>query len=245
MHLNQQQGTDFVCSYSPEESPGEPPIEAVATNTRGERLAIEHTLLESFIGERADNRRFLTAFGVLEQDPELLVPGYDITMTCNVGAVPNGPKWTEIAAKLKSWCVENFPRLPNNLSVHAVSGLGFPLEVTVEKTWLGDGAAYVFVSRWMPDARFEDVIRKALSAKLPKLLATIAQERVLLVEKNALPHSKGSISVALDALLPSFPDLGKVAVWMIDTVAWETSGYVRVVLVKPHTTGTLDTSEQE
>lgn len=230
--MNKERGTDFVLSYSPEDVPGELPIEAIALNTAGDRLAIEHTLIESFIGERADNDRFLKAFGALEQDPDLLIDGYDITITMNVGAVPNGVPWTAITQKLKAWCALTFPGLPEDLSTHQVPDLGFPLDVTVDKTWLDEGQAYVFVSRWMPKTSFEDVIRKALTAKLPKLIATTAAERILLVEKNAPPHSKGSVRIALNALAPEFPDLQKAAVWMIDTVTWDTTGNVRVYFVK-------------
>jgi hypothetical protein len=234
-HMNAERGTDFAFSYSPEDvGGGEPPIEAIAVNSRGDRLAIEHTLLETFLGERTDNDRFLKALAPLEHDADLLIDGYDISMTFKVGAIPTGVDWSSIAPKLKAWCRQTFGQLgEDTVTTHQVPNIGFPLEVTIDKSWIGEDSAYVFVGRWLPENKpFADVVKKAVAAKLPKLLATNAAGRVLLVEKNALPHSAGSIGIALDSLSSAYPDLKKIAVWMVDTVALETTGRVRVKRVR-------------
>src|SRR5579863_8509730 len=50
-------------------------VELVATNNAGQKLAIEHTLIQPFVGEKQDSERFLKAFLRIEHDPSLAVPG--------------------------------------------------------------------------------------------------------------------------------------------------------------------------
>lgn len=49
-------------------------VEVLAT--RGDRttLAIEHTIVQPFVGEKADSNAFMKAFGRIEKNPDLAIP---------------------------------------------------------------------------------------------------------------------------------------------------------------------------
>ena len=53
---------------------GRPAIDCIAENGRRDRLAIEHTLVEPFEGQKADDQPFLAVFESLHHSPELTVP---------------------------------------------------------------------------------------------------------------------------------------------------------------------------
>ena len=58
----------------------------------GKILAIEHTIIEPFVGEKADFASFEAAFLEIERDKSLLVPGRWIQVFVPVGALQNQPK---------------------------------------------------------------------------------------------------------------------------------------------------------
>jgi hypothetical protein len=88
---NKNNGVVFEVKQWPEQiERNKPAVEAIAVNERGELLAIEHTLLQGFVGEKEDSNRFLKVVGSLENDSSLRLPNYMIDITMRVGAIPKG-----------------------------------------------------------------------------------------------------------------------------------------------------------
>jgi len=58
-----------------------------------------------------------------------------------------------------------------------------------------------------------ETVQKALTAKLPKLVATKATRRILLLERNPWTLSEQDIHADVDKLRSAFPSLSSVDVW--------------------------------
>jgi hypothetical protein len=98
--FNQRCGTSFkVLRWPDVDNRQSPAVEAVASDASGETVAIEHTLVQPFDGERIDTDRFMKVFGKLEGCADLIKPGYNVDVIVRVGAIPKGIKW-EIVAEL-------------------------------------------------------------------------------------------------------------------------------------------------
>jgi hypothetical protein len=111
-------------------------------------------------------------------------------------------------------CVEQFP-----LTVHRTSG---------------PPSGRLFVSRKAPDSSTKELVRKALTDKLPKLCACETDARILLLETDSPASSEHEIACAIDELAGDFGHLGRVdEVWVADTTAWETERWVLFQLIRP------------
>jgi hypothetical protein len=63
-------------------------VEVIATKTDGSTLALEHTLIELFAGEKYDSTIFTEAFASkIEKNPELTIPGRALDVMIPVGAL--------------------------------------------------------------------------------------------------------------------------------------------------------------
>src|SRR5258706_8238104 len=78
-------------------------VEVVATRADGATLAIEHTIVQPFVGEKADSNIFMKAFGRIEKNPELAIPERDMTVVFPVDAIPKGYNWEDVGADLLAW----------------------------------------------------------------------------------------------------------------------------------------------
>ena len=68
-------------------------------------------------------------------------------------------------------------------------------------------------------------VRKALSAKLPKLVTADADIRVLLLEKFYPFPSTDTVANDVAVLRAEFPQLSQISeVWLVNTVAWHDEG---------------------
>ena len=74
-------------------------VEVIAEDQNGNSVAIEHTLIQPFIGERDDAQPFSKILEPLDQDNSLAVPGYLITISLPVGAIPRGVNWKEVGTE--------------------------------------------------------------------------------------------------------------------------------------------------
>jgi hypothetical protein len=198
-------------------------VEALATNEQGTTMALEHTLIEPFDGEREDTTRFIRVFGPLEGSTDLRKPGYDVDVIVNVGAVATGFDWEKAGELLHRHLASRIPVLEEGRTREEVIGTGFRLEVTLaifpHEATLQD---HVWISRTMPGDSLETVVRRALEHKLPKLMAERADVRVLLFEKADIAIGVTNIKTVVDRLLVDFPQLSEVdEVWLVITHSWE------------------------
>jgi hypothetical protein len=232
---NDDHGYNYAITESPEEvERNKQAVEAIARDQKGNTLAIELTLAQPHVGDKVDTQPFLTIFEPLEKDTTMAVPEYDITLSVPVGAVPKGVNWKDIGVKLQDWFRNERTSLPLGDSKHKIANLEIELSVTVEKTYCPGFIGKVFVCRSEIPSTFSEVIRVALSKKLPKLVATQVGTRILLLEKDSPPHGYAAIARAIKDAGSDFPALAKVEqVWIANTVAWESENVVWFVPVWP------------
>jgi hypothetical protein len=89
--LNRQYGASFkVVRWPDEDNRQTPAVEAVASDASGETVAIEHTLIQPFEGEREDGERLMKSIRKLEGHADLMKPGYNVNVIVRVGAIPKG-----------------------------------------------------------------------------------------------------------------------------------------------------------
>ena len=93
--------------------------------------------------------------------------------------------------------------------------------------------------------RLNEVVEKALKGKLPKLVKTLADKHILLLERDQFTLRELRIYDKIEERRTVFPNLAKVhEIWFADTVFYETDNYVRFELydgrVLVQTLGFLD-----
>ncbi len=213
-----------------------PAVEALAVDeSTGKRLAIEHTLLQPFVGEKEDSHRFLTVIGDLEKDDSLKVPRYMVTINLRVGAIPKGVNWIEVNKTLDGWIRDNVAKLDDDRSNHTIRHGDLEIQITISKMTLPHSEKGILIfRRGVPPDSLPDVMRTAFKKKLPKLVGTPADKRILLFEQNSLLHGNGEIHEAAKRLAPEFDDLKQVdEIWLIGTVGWESENYLWFTRIWP------------
>ena len=95
------------------------------------KVAVEHTLLQMFEGQRWDDVPFNKVFGQLWSDKTLRVPGRRIVLFVHPFSIPKGVDWSLAGQKVGEW----FPvrlMLPDGKSEHTVKGLPLHFHVTID-----------------------------------------------------------------------------------------------------------------
>jgi hypothetical protein len=224
--LNAQYGESFtVVRWPDEENRQTPAVEAVASDSNGATLAIEHTLIQPFEGERIDSERFIKVFGRLEGHVELIKPGYNVNVTVRVGVIPNGVNWQLVADQVQRHLKRLIPVRGNGKTIESIEGLAFALPVTLGITPHDPTEEdHVWVSRYAAPDTLKKVVRSALERKLPKLIAEKASRRILLLEKADIANGHSAIREAIDVLWSDFPELAHVdEIWLAITLYWESA----------------------
>jgi hypothetical protein len=171
----------------PDEDSSRQNIDAICRDDAGRRLAIEHTLIEPFGGEKEDAARFMKTLASLENHPDLLLPGYLCTVNQPVGAVPTGTDWEQIPAELLKQLKSILPTLPEGESLVNTTGAGCPGGLRIWKSLTGqdDPGKFLAGRIWPGDPGPELVIR-ALERKVPKLSTFTDGKKILLLEQDAI-----------------------------------------------------------
>jgi hypothetical protein len=215
-------------------------IEAIAISESGRRLAIEHTYIQPFEGQMADNVPFLTVFEQFRTDSSLAIANRFIDVLVPAFAVPKGVDWKDVAKKVRSWFINTRDAIPmEGETQYAIPDLGFDLTVTVQTFALPETKGVVVVGRILPTGEpFNGVLRKALTAKVPKLVATAADKHILLFEDGGTAIGFAKIGQGIDDSIGALPDLKKVdGVWSIHTMEWKSQGNALFFRVWPGWTG--------
>jgi hypothetical protein len=222
--FNQRCGTSFkVLRWPDVDNRQRPAVEAVASDASGETVAIEHTLVQPFNGERIDTDRFMKVFGKLEGCADLTKPGYNVDVIVRVGAIPKGIKWEIVAELVHEHIEKRISVLSDGSTEETIPGLPFALSITLG-IWSHSSAEedHVWVSRYEGPNSLKQVVRTALERKLPKLVAEKASRRILLLEQADVAHGHAAVRVAIDELSPEFPKLAQVdEIWLAITTCWE------------------------
>ncbi len=220
---NRVTGEEFEVHEWPDETERHrPAVDAIARNAAGRTLAIEHTLIELYEGEKTDAQIFKRIFLPLENDPALRFQGYDIGLHLKVGAIPKGPDLDRIRTVVRHWLAGRADDFPFGESNQRIDGLPFEISVLVQKNETALGR--VFVGRCGMPETDELVIRRAMKTKIPKLISCNVSHRILLLEAETNERNSAAIAKAIGTLQPMYPELAKVdEVWVADTVSHESS----------------------
>ena len=201
----------------------------------GRTLAIEHTIIEPFVGDKEDFASFEAAFLGIEKDSSLIVHGRWLQLFVPVGVLRKQPAVARdaLVESVHAWIRSNRVFLPFGEGIHAcpIAGVGgkppfeIPLSVKVTpiKRGGGDAPGIIHVRRQQVDANLGEVVEKALKKKVPKLVNTKADIRILLLERQHMNLLPGMILEEFQKCRASLPALSDVdEVWIVETVFYGT-----------------------
>lgn len=162
-------------------------IDALCQDSSGNRLAVEHTLIQPFTGAKEDDARFLRTLAALEDNPALIVPGFTIHVSQPIASVPKGVKWDSLRRDILHALVTILPSLPAGPSQPNISSQGITIPLTVWKNPVEHSEVATFkTGRIWPGDPGPDLILTALRAKVPKLARYHDAKKLLLLEKDAI-----------------------------------------------------------
>ena len=214
-------------------------VEVIATGRDGATLALEHTLIQPFVGEKFDSEAFMKAFGRIEKNPLLVLPERNLDVIIPVHAIPKGFVWDEVRRDLLVWLLVNHVGAPMDgeaaytVPVAADSKNGpLALTVTLRTMSLPGMAGNCLISRDKMPGDLEAIVDKALRTKIPKLAETSADKRILLLERDQIGLADSAIYREIVRLAPKFPDLAKVdEIWFANTAILASEGWVYFTLL--------------
>ncbi len=184
---NRLTGGSYIVTAWPDSDSSKKNVDALCIDANNRTLALEHTLIEPFKSEKEDAARFMKTLGVLEDDPALRQQGFTCIASQAVGAIPNGVRWDDIPSIVRAQLVTSLPQLPEGRSIVSVSIGRSALQISVQKMrTLPTDPGHFFTARHRSESPDHDLIRGALMCKLPKLAASAADHRILLLEKDAV-----------------------------------------------------------
>jgi hypothetical protein len=202
-------------------------VEVIATRTDGARLALEHTLIQPFVGEKFDSEVFMCAFGRIEKNPALTLPERNLDVIIPVHAIPKGYNWNDVGQDLLDWLLANHTGAPHEgqasclvpVTAKATNG-PLSLPITLRTMHLPGMAGSCLISRDKMPGDLGTIVEKALRTKLPKLVAAAADKRILLLERDQIALGDGEIYRQLVKAAPAFPDLARIdEIWIANTAS--------------------------
>jgi len=225
---NRLEGETYAVESWPDDDSSKKNIDALCRNAAGRTLAVEHTLIEPYSGNKADIDPFLKTLGALEDHPLLKQKGYMIMASQPVGAVPRGVKWDGLPQLMIPQLAAALPGLPEGLHTVTVTGPRWSLDLHVSKrrTAPHDPGRF-FTARIYPGDPGPALMIAALEKKIPKLAAARADKKILLLEKDAVA---GTVEAQFD-LLPDDPRIQGLLnsidqIWTVNTAALESEDVI-------------------
>lgn len=198
-------------------------IDGLAKRADGAALALEHTVIEPFLGDIADQVEMLPIFPLIENDKSLLVPGVWIQVFVPVGTLhlPTPRAREAVVGAVHSWLRTNRTSLPKGESQGVCRVQGKPdFEITLNLSLTdipGDGALHV--RRQQMRDTLGEVIEKMLTKKLPKLVEAASSKRALLLERRHMNLYPRRILAEIEKRRPAFPALADVhEIWIAEKI---------------------------
>jgi hypothetical protein len=231
---NKLNGASFqVESYPDESDRSTESIDALCRDSGGKALGLEHTRVEAFPGEMTDNARFMEVLGRFEKDSTLAEVGVQTSASIEVGAVPKGISWRTLGSDLGVFLKQNVPGLgTGSHSLMFVQGsVSIPLRIEKRVYLPGQAGAFLAARQW-PGKSNEPTMRKAFSEKLPKLKASTADRKILLLEQNSVAGAVSS-DVAKHLASNGLPVWMPDEIWLLWTAALETEKYMHLARLHP------------
>lgn len=201
-------------------------VEIIATQvTTGRKLAIEHTLIEPFIGDKKDfHENFQELQRQLRADDSLKECGVALYVDAPVNVLPKGVSWQPIIDDVRAFLLAQKSTFGTRKEVRDCPSphhpkKTIPLQVRrqpLERTSEG----FVIVQRY-GELRVAESVHKALDKKLAKLAATEVDVRILMLERDQAWVDSDEILQQIEALKPQFPELATVReIWIADTATF-------------------------
>lgn len=179
-------------------------VEVIARDEAGDRLAIEHTRIFSFEGHQLQEALLRSIAERIEAEPGLDVPGHRFEIVFHPGFLDGLQRSyaTQYSNALAIWATRVLPQLAPRAESYQLQvppllqgeELGLKIDVTVSERIAG--LRPVSVGGMLPadsERRIVPLVRKALEEKLPKLAATAAESRILLLELPTIDTSDSQI----------------------------------------------------
>jgi hypothetical protein len=212
-------------------------VEALVTRADGQTMAIEHTLIEPFVGDKGDFAAFEREFLKIEDDRSLAVPDVEITVYVPVGIL-DGQKPAKrgvIVESIHSWIANHGLNLREGEHKYPCDIPGSPpITLTVNRNKFGlprHNPGSVLIRRQQVTNDLDMVIEKALRKKLPKLLNTKADRHVLFLERDQFTFHPALIFTEIERQRLNFPLLERVdEIWHVETIGYRRNGIVRFEL---------------
>lgn len=233
--------------------------EAIASDARGERLAVAHTRIFALESPGLDGNALAPLAKDLEADPRL-----DLAHTCfNLRFHPNflGKALSRhrdlVRQALLDWAAGTLPALGRPPQLHHFAipvslpfGKAGRIRLEVEVSQRPAGRPAIQVGAYLPDdpQRLPPVLHKALRNTLSRLTAAPADRRVLLIEIRAADSDRKIIHT-LRALAGRLPMLARVEALVFAHTsafqpdrcvvfrAWQLAGEEPLEIVQPVVTG--------
>lgn len=179
-------------------------------------FAIEHTSIDSLPNQRGKSDWFMRAAGGLVNElPKL---PYRLSITLEYDAINTGQDWTAIRKALKTWIIEDCPRLPDgHQTLENLPDIPFRLWVSKKS----DRPPRILFSRTMPDDNsLPHRIRQHLVKKIKKIVPYHKQGYItlLLIESDDIALIDFSyMARAIRKAYPHGLPPGIDELWFIDT----------------------------
>jgi hypothetical protein len=211
-------------------------IDALCEDSSGNRLAIEHTLIQPFVDEKGDSARFLRTLASLEDNPDLVVQGYTIHASQPVASVPNKVQWTHIRDAQLHGLKTILPSLSEGFSEVTIPVDDFTIPIGIRKMRTPQGQKDGFkTARVWPGDPGSVLILAALKAKVSKLAKYSKDKKILLLEKDAIAGTIESQFEKLPATAEVQSLLGQIdEIWSVNTACLQTETVLFSNMVWPN-----------
>jgi hypothetical protein len=90
---NRLNGTTYKVIDWPDKDSSKAAIDAICQDEHGEKIGIEHTLIQPFEVEKTDAARFAKTLAGLQGHPDLLQQGFLVEVSQPVDAIQKGFDW--------------------------------------------------------------------------------------------------------------------------------------------------------
>ena len=183
-------------------------------------------MIESFVGEREDLERF-KRFLHIEDDPDLRQADRIVYIDVPRGALPKCTQWDAIVTCVQRWLQSNLAQIGEGDGYHncPIAGNGITKSFTMKlyikiipsKGFVGGP----LIRRW-GSTNVDATVEKALKDKLPKLVKTPADIRILLLERNQWSLREEQIWQEIQRRAADFPLLSEIdEIWFAETVFYD------------------------
>lgn len=223
---NALNGTAFrVTSYPDEQQREAKSIDALCTSSDGRTtMAVEHTRIEAFPGEKTDTARFMDVMSRYEKDPILAEPGFQTSASLPVGSVPTGVNWDRLGDDIGAFLKRNHP-FEEKVYRFTQDKVEIPIRIT--KLPLSSAHGSFLIERDWPGKSNDPTIKKRLEEKLPKLRGANTDLKTLLLEQE-IPAGSVSADLAKYLQTAGWSDWLPSEIWLLRTAGFSTERYVHV-----------------